>query len=228
MRVDSVNFSVDGLDIGSVPGWRPTVTPPRPIASKPVEQLSEGQRDCLRLVYRHMTSKDIARVLSVSPHTVDMRLRMAMKTLDVASRIEAARMLVEVEGLPDPYQSLIYKASELSDTPETAEMGSPASKGNGDLDLPDYRSPDSPVTGPPAFGPPRTAVASVSILTDRPGVGLPDPEVSTRSIGDALPWGRRNTLPIGARIGWIAGIAIGSAMAFGAVLSALAALKSLI
>ena len=46
-------------------------------------QLTDGQRDCLRLVYRHMTSKDIARTLGVSPHTVDMRLRTAMKVFEV-------------------------------------------------------------------------------------------------------------------------------------------------
>jgi hypothetical protein len=44
----------------------------------------------------------------------------------------------------------------------------------------------------------------------------------------SLPWGQRNDLSVGARLGWIFGIAIGSAMAFGAILAALAALKTLV
>lgn len=226
MRVDSVHFSVDGLEVESGPRWRPTVTQPRQPAN-PVAQLTEGQRDCLRLVYGHMKSKDIARVLNVSPHTVDMRLRTAMKTLSVASRIEAARLLIQWEGGAEAYQPLIYHAPELGAPAETAEMDAPASRGSGDQAT-GYSSPDSPVAGPPAFGPPRTADASVNMYTDRPGVALPDPEVSTRSLVANRPWGARNDLSVGARLGWIAGIAIGSALAFGALLSALAALKSLI
>ena len=64
----------------------------RPTPNPDLAALTDGQRDCLRLVYNHMTSKDIARILGVSPHTVDMRLRTAMKTLSVGSRIEAARL----------------------------------------------------------------------------------------------------------------------------------------
>ena len=192
----------------------------------PVALLSDGQRDCLRLVYRHMTSKDIARILNVSPHTVDMRLRTAMKTLAVGSRIEAARMLVQSEG--DGYQALIYHPSELPPVADSEEMDAPASRGSGDQGAPGSLAPDRPVAGPPTFGPPRTADASVRTHQDRPGVGLSDPEVGTRSLVGSLPWGQVNDLTIGARLAWILIIAIGSALAFGAVLSALAALKSLV
>ena len=227
MRVDSVNFTVDGLDIDAGPRWRPTVTQSRQSSAAAVAQLTDGQRECLRLVYEHMKSKDIARVLNVSPHTVDMRLRTAMKTLSVASRIEAARLLIQHEGGPEAYQSLIYHAPELGAPHELPEMDAPASRGSDDRAI-GLSSPDSPVAGPPAFGPPRTADASVNIQTDRPGVGLSDPEVSTRPLAATRPWGARNDLTVGARLGWIAGIAIGSALSFGALLSALAALKSLI
>ena len=37
-------------------------------------QLSEGQKACLRLVDDHHTSKEIARILGISPFTVDQRL----------------------------------------------------------------------------------------------------------------------------------------------------------
>lgn len=72
--------------------------------------LTEGQRACLRMVLRHMSSKDIARALSISPHTVDQRIRLAMKTLGVTSRIEAARLLAAAEP---GYQGLIYQSPDI-------------------------------------------------------------------------------------------------------------------
>jgi IS30 family transposase len=49
-------------------------------------KISEGQRACLRMVLQHMSSKDIARALNISPHTVDQRLKLAMRTLGAATR----------------------------------------------------------------------------------------------------------------------------------------------
>ncbi len=227
MRVDTVNFSVDGLSVETSPSWQPTVSRRLNQPDDPVAHLTDGQRDCLRLVYRHMKSKDIARILGVSPHTVDMRLRTAMKTLAVASRIDAARMLVHSEGAPEAYQSLIYHAPELAGLAESAEMDAPASRGSDDQAT-GLSGPDRAVAGPLSFGPPRTADASAYIQTDRPGVGLPDPEVSTRPLVGSVPWGTRNDLSISARLSWILIIAIGSALAFGAILGALAALKTLV
>jgi DNA-binding CsgD family transcriptional regulator len=200
--------------------------------------LTEGQRDCLRLVFNHMKSKDIARVLDVSPHTVDMRLRTAMKTLGVTSRIEAARLLVQAESggetTPDLYQPLIYQAPDVAETPDLATMQSPAlnttSTPSGSIisSLSVENVAASPVADPLVNGPPRLAFASVSDPTDRAGAGSFDPGPSTRPTVRSLPWGQRNDLSVGARLGWIFGIAIGSAMGFGAILAALAALKSLI
>jgi DNA-binding CsgD family transcriptional regulator len=105
-----------------------------------VTLLTEAERDCLRLVFQHMTSKDIARQLGVSPHTVDMRLRQAIRKLEVTNRIEAARALVHTEillGIAQPvadnatgdaYQELIYQASEIADDAKSATIGAPASQ----------------------------------------------------------------------------------------------------
>ena len=62
-----------------------------------LERLSAAQRQSLRLVYRHHNSKEQARLLGISPHTVDERIKGALRILGVASRFEAARMLAEVE-----------------------------------------------------------------------------------------------------------------------------------
>jgi DNA-binding CsgD family transcriptional regulator len=63
-----------------------------------IEQLTEPQRDCLRLVASHHNSKEIAGLLGVSPSAVDKRIERAVQILDARSRFAAARMLVEYEG----------------------------------------------------------------------------------------------------------------------------------
>lgn len=60
-----------------------------------VQSLSEGQADCLLLVNEHMTSKEIAERLGISRHTVDQRVRGAMRTLGVYKRTEAARIVAQ-------------------------------------------------------------------------------------------------------------------------------------
>jgi DNA-binding CsgD family transcriptional regulator len=56
-------------------------------------RLSRGQVEVLRLVNRHLSSKEIAAELGISSHTVDQRVRGAIKTLGVSRRSEAARMI---------------------------------------------------------------------------------------------------------------------------------------
>src|SRR3954468_1344801 len=61
-------------------------------------RLTDKQRACLRLVYAHMSSKEIAPRLGVEPNTVDQYVKAAMRTLGVADRRAAARMLAEHEA----------------------------------------------------------------------------------------------------------------------------------
>jgi len=229
-----------GLALRSLPSDR-GVPPSSSRQDKLVAQLTDGQRDCLRLVFNHQTSKDIARILGVSPHTVDMRLRTSMKVLGVTSRIEAARVLMQEEtrlGLcADAYQPLIYQSPdmELSPNPDildpTASQAVDAVPGvDPTPGLP--RQPVSPDIGPGASGPPRTVSASITseaeLLGSRSGIAATDPGHNVRPLAGSLPWGERNTLSIGARLSWIAGISIGSALGFGAILSALSSLKTLL
>lgn len=190
--------------------------------SDPVEALTAGQRDCLRLVFGHMTSKDIARALGISPHTVDMRLRTAMRTLGVASRIEAARLLVAAEGEPAAYQPLIYQASELSGAADAGEEAAPVPAMSDDHAEQHSETWTGPEAEPPAGGPPRSAGDL------RTGEGRSNGGPTATPLAQSLPWGRENRLTPGARLAWIATIAIGSAIAFGAILAALEALKKLL
>lgn len=59
--------------------------------------LNQRQRECLRLVYRNLEAKEIARELGLSPHTVVEHLRDARRTLGASRSMHAARMLVEYE-----------------------------------------------------------------------------------------------------------------------------------
>ncbi|MEQ1551603.1 helix-turn-helix transcriptional regulator [Sphingorhabdus sp.] len=78
-----------------------------------LEKLSAAQVETLQHVFAHRSSKEIARIMGVSPHTVDERLRRAIRLLGVQSRIEAAR-LVAGNTSPSAYQPLIYQPSELA------------------------------------------------------------------------------------------------------------------
>lgn len=64
-------------------------------------RLTDKQRQCLRLVYAHLTSKEIAPLLGIEPNSVDQHIKAAMRALGAADRRGAARMLAEYEGLAD-------------------------------------------------------------------------------------------------------------------------------
>ncbi|RVT94172.1 response regulator transcription factor [Sphingomonas crocodyli] len=88
----------------------------------PIDRLSDRQKECLRLVWRHQSSKDIARQLGISPHTVDDYLRKAIRTLDAADRIDAAWRLHEAEnGTP---QSLMLQPRPVAEPLFSAAIAS--------------------------------------------------------------------------------------------------------
>ena len=70
-------------------------------------KLSHAQQECLRLVDRHLTSKEIAIRLGVSPHTINQRLERACKQLGVATRKEAARLMAV-------YDPIIYEPLDIA------------------------------------------------------------------------------------------------------------------
>lgn len=178
-------------------------------------KLTDGQRECLRRVYRHMSSKDIARELDISPHTVDARLRAAIHTLGVANRTEAALQLAALEA-GAAYQSPVYQSPYVA-APAASAMLDPDNDtgGHPDEERAFYRQPDEA---------PQRRVAEAVAAFDRsapavwPDRGHPSP---------VRAWGGRNDLSVGARIGVTLAIAIGSALAFGAVLSGLESLARL-
>ena len=94
--------------------------------------LSEGEKQCLRLVAQGFSSKEIARQLHVSEHTVDQRVRTSLRKFGVPSRKEAARLFVSTQQSsphPETYQPLIHQseplASDAEPAPSTGQPDSP-------------------------------------------------------------------------------------------------------
>ena len=68
--------------------------PARPVITEdPVELLTPRERECLRLVDEHLSSKEIARKLGMSKTSVDTYCDRARRKLGVGDRYEAARIL---------------------------------------------------------------------------------------------------------------------------------------
>jgi DNA-binding CsgD family transcriptional regulator len=67
------------------------------MSADPTTKLTDNQRAYLRLVLAHQTSKEIAQQFGISAHTVDKRIKEAMRILGVGTRIEAAKMLAAAQ-----------------------------------------------------------------------------------------------------------------------------------
>lgn len=173
----------------------------RAIATR-LARLSPGQLDCLRLVERHLSSKEIAAQLGISPHTVDQRVRGALQILGVERRSQAARM---VAGSPPSYQRLIHQSPWLVPGAAIAEQGAAIGYQIRHADRAGEVRPTGPITE-----------------QDQVGSWLPLPlPYATRSHP-------RNELSVGTRLLWIVLIATGAAFSAGMYLAGLESLSRMI
>ena len=167
-----------------------------------VERLSAGQLDCLRLVNEHLSSKEIAAQLAISPHTVDQRIRQALHILGVERRAQAARIVSQYN---DPSQRLIHQSPHIETRPAAGHPG--------DAIRLQIRHADR------AGG-----AGGAGFLTEqRPASFWPSlqPPFATRS-------NPRNEMSVGQRLFWIVMIAIGSAFSAGMYLAGLESLSRMI
>jgi len=95
--------------------------PDQPLASCPLTILStltDKQRAVLDLLIDHKTSKEISRLLGISPHTVDQRIMLARAKLGVASRSEVAqayrRLVADSAAVATIYERSIYDFSDVA------------------------------------------------------------------------------------------------------------------
>ncbi|PTS84702.1 LuxR family transcriptional regulator [Caulobacter sp. HMWF009] len=89
--------------------------------SSGLDRLTERERECLRLVDRHLSSKEIARELGLSKHTVDWHLDKARKRLGAADRYAAARLAFNRDTPPSDAPPPIGSGSD------PARLGEPSS-----------------------------------------------------------------------------------------------------
>jgi len=168
-----------------------------------VAKLTDGQLDCLRLVAQHMSSKEIAAELGISPHTVDQRIRQSLHTLEVPRRSQAARIVSQVA---EPYQRLIHQSPYI-------EPSSPA--GNESAAVSNqirHAGRAGEAWGSAGFHTEQKNVFSWSSLQ------LP---FATRSHP-------RNEMSVGLRLLWIVLIATGAAFSAGMYLAGLESLARLL
>ena len=172
-----------------------------------IARLSEGQRQCLELVNQHLSSKEIALQLGISPHTVDQRVRQALQVLGVEKRREAARMVATATPREDdrPYQRLIHQAPYSDAPPAPGHQDGAVSHQIRHAD----RAGESSLVGIDTEQRPADHWAS-----------LPLP-LATRSRPT-------NEMSVGLRLLWIVTIAIGAAFSAGMYLAGLESLTRML
>ena len=167
-----------------------------------VARLSPGQLDCLRLVDQHLSSKEIAAELGISPHTVDQRIRQALGILGVERRTQAARIVASHHG---PYQRLIHQSPYI-------EQETGASQ------------PEAAVSHQIRHADRAGGTGGAGFLTEQ----RPDFPWSSLQLPFATRSNPRNEMSVGQRLFWIASIAIGAAFSAGIYLAGLESLARLL
>ena len=169
-----------------------------------LSRLSDGQRAVLRMVNRHMETKEIARELGISPDGVNQRIKTAMRTLGVNKRRDAALMLAEAEGV-EPYQPLVHLPLDIVPGRISSTFG--ASTENGQ----------------------KPAPASIGAMREEQAAFEVGPQLRENRFRWPLPvrGGRPGDLNALQRLGWIFGAMLLIALAFGVFLAGMEALSRL-
>lgn len=170
------------------------------IAGERVKRLSDGQLKVLRLVDQHLNSKEIAAELGISPHTVDQRIRGAIRILGVTKRQEAARLVAQAL----PYQRLIHQPPDIDAAPANDDQD-PA------ISFQIRHADRAGGAGQAGLDTEQGAVSSRSFLV---------PPWSTRR-------NPRNEMSVGQRLLWILGISIAASFSAGMYLAGLESLARL-
>lgn len=170
-------------------------------ASDRVAKLNRGQLECLELVAQHLSSKEIAVELGISPHTVDQRIRQSLHILEVSRRSQAARLVAQSA---EPYQRLIHQPPYIeAESAASDEEGAVSNQIRHADRAGEVRASDDFTEHKPAI---------------RPSLQLP---FATRSHP-------RNEMSVGLRLLWIVIIATGAAFSAGMYLAGLESLARLL
>jgi hypothetical protein len=151
-----------------------------------------------------METKEIARELGISPDGVNQRIKAAMRTLSVNKRRDAALLLAAAEG-QDPYQPQVYPPQDIVSADDPATFGPSTESGR------DYRP------------------ASIGAMREEQAAFEAVPQLRPRRLRLPLPvrGGRPSDLNAMQRLGWIFGMMLMIAFAFGVFLAGMEALSRL-
>ena len=172
-------------------------------AADRVARLTAGQLDCLRLVNEHLSSKEIAGRLGISPHTVDQRIRGALHTLGVERRSHAARLVAQYS---EGYQRLIHQS------PYVEPSGSRSDQGGADSNQIRHAGRAGEAQSSPGF------------QTEQ----RPEQLWSSLQLPFATRNHPRNEMSVGLKLLWIVVIALGAAFSAGMYLAGLESLARLL
>ena len=166
-----------------------------------IERLTDKQRICLRFVYAHMSSKEIAPRLGVEPNTVDQYIKAAMRILGVSDRRAAARMLAEYDAAY--CQPLVYQPLDIAAAPQPAILA-PSTEGRREA----------------AFG---------GAMRDQQAVFevFPTPSLDSLKLPLPIRGGNPSDLTTTKRLGWIFSLILLIALAFGFFVTGFEALSRL-
>lgn len=174
--------------------------------------LSAGEIACLEWVSSGLASKEIARKLDISPHTVDARLKTACRKLDTKSRFVAAKILEDARAsetvLEDQLAdtNLVYEILDLPNSNDDGDKGPSAGEGDGLGDL--------------EHGNPRQAESRRDSGTGKPWLEPSHPL--------AKFFGGENRLSIWQRIAIVLAVAMGAGLTFGVLLNGYAGVSRLL
>jgi DNA-binding CsgD family transcriptional regulator len=172
------------------------------VIAQRVARLTPGQLDCLRLVDQHLSSKEIAAELNISPHTVDQRIRQALHILGVERRTQATRIVAQYSG---PYQRLIHQSPHIHGESQSGH-------------------PEAAVSHQIRHADRAGKVGGASFLTEQRPVSFR----SSLQLPFATRSNPRNEMSVGQRLFWIAAIAAGAAFSAGMYLAGLESLARLL
>ena len=117
------------------------------------DQLSDRQAECLRLLGRGLSAKNIAGELDLSYETVNAHLKAARRVLGVGRSLDAARLLLDAEGRESVGNHGMGMAAPADD-PAIRGIHTPTVEA-GEASRHELRDARTPFLAEPALRPPR-------------------------------------------------------------------------
>jgi hypothetical protein len=184
------------------------------------------------LVDDHATSKEIARQLGISRHTVDARLRAAIQTLGVSSRREAA-VIYRAAMQAETYQPFAYQSPRIVGEAPPADIASheaePAQQAAANDRAEALLRPDGEgdLRGAVFFRPEAAQRQAAGFVSDSAVWTAVSPARFEVRHPSLRLWGGANDLTPGQRLAGILVVTILAMLAFGVFLSGIEALSLL-